>query len=96
MSGDFGNDIVTISDDDGNEHVLEHLDTIELGGTYYMAFLPTEIEEDDENYGLIILKQVENDGEEILITLEDESELNDVFTKFIERLSVDSQEDESF
>ncbi|MCL2201484.1 MAG: DUF1292 domain-containing protein [Oscillospiraceae bacterium] len=91
MSEDYGNDIVTISDDDGNEYELEHLDTIDRDGCYYMAFLPTDMEEDDENFGLIILKQVERNGEEVLVTLDDDAELSAVFNEFVERLSDEEQ-----
>jgi len=91
MSGDFGNDYVTISDDDGNEFELEHLDTIELSGNFYMAFLPADMDEDDDNFGLIILKKTEKDGEEILATIDDDNELSVVFEHFIERLSDETE-----
>ena len=91
MNTEYGNDYVTISDDEGNEFELEHLDTIELDGNFYMAFLPADIDEDDENYGLIILKKVEKDGEEILATIDDDSELSVVFERFIERLSDETE-----
>ena len=47
MSDEYGNDIITITDDEGNEFVLEHLHTLEYNGTFYMAFLPTDMDEDD-------------------------------------------------
>ena len=93
MSDGFGNDFITISDDDGNEFVLEHIDTVEEDGNYYMAFLPTDMDEDDESYGLIILKKVDKDGEEVLITLESEDELSKMFDIFAQRLSEDVDED---
>ena len=91
MSDDYGNDFVTISDDEGNEFVLEHLDTSELDGKIYMAFLPADMDENDDEYGLIILSVVELDGEEVLATLDDDEERNRVYEHFIERLS-DSDE----
>ena len=94
MSGDFGNDFVTISDQDGNEFELEHIDTIELDGQYYLAFLPADMDEDDENYGLIILKKSVSDDEETLVTPETDEELSRVFEMFAERLSDDMYDDE--
>lgn len=82
MSEDFGNDIVTISDDEGNEYVLEHLHTLEYNGSYYMAFLPTDVDEDDEEYGLVILKVIEENGEEILGSVDDQEELEKVYELF--------------
>ena len=88
MNSDYGNDFITISDDDGNDFVLEHLDTIEIDDTFYMAFLPTDITEEDEGYGLIILKVVEEDGEDILISIDDDDELlENLYETFVDRLA---------
>ena len=94
MSEDYGNDLITVTDDDGNEFVLEHLDTIEINGQFYLAFLPTDIDEDDEEYGVVILKAIEEDGEDILVELDSDEELDFVFERFTERLSDDSDEDD--
>ena len=86
MSNGFGSDYVTISDDDGNDYVLEYLDTIELDDELYMAFLPTDIDEDDEGYGFVILQVVEEDGEELLATVDDDDLLDDLYDRFMERI----------
>ena len=63
MSEEFGPNFVTVTDEDGNEFELEHLDTLEYNGQTYMAFFPAvEGTEDgavedvdlDEEYGLVI------------------------------------------
>ena len=87
MSNEFGSDFVSISDDDGNDFELEHLDTIEIDNKFYMAFLPTDIDEDSEDYGLVILQAIEEDGEEILATVDDEDLKEELYERFIERLS---------
>ena len=87
MSGEFGSDFITISDEDGNDFLLEHLDTIEVDDVYYMAFLPADIEEDDDDYGLIILKVTEEEGEDILTSVDDDDLLEDIHSCFIKRLS---------
>ncbi|MCL2409731.1 MAG: DUF1292 domain-containing protein [Oscillospiraceae bacterium] len=87
MNGEYGNNFITITDDDGNEFELEHLDTAEINGELYMAFLPADIDEDDEDYGLVILKVVYEGEEEHFITIDDETELDAAYTSFIERLS---------
>ena len=86
MSGEFGNDFITLSDEDGNEFLLEHLDTIEVDDVYYMAFLRGDIEEDDDEYGLIILKVIEEEGEDILTSIDDDDLLEDIHSRFLERL----------
>ncbi|MCL2220884.1 MAG: DUF1292 domain-containing protein [Oscillospiraceae bacterium] len=92
MSVEFGSDLITISDESGNDFVLEHVDTVEYGGTFYMAFLPTDMDEDDEDFGLIILKVVSEDEEDILVIIEDEQLLDELFEKFMERLLDDEEE----
>ena len=94
VSDEYGNDFVTISDEDGNEFELEHLGTVEQGGKIYMAFLPADLDEDDEDYGLIILSVTYKDGEEVLTTLDDDDELNEIYECFIERLSDEIDEDD--
>lgn len=90
---DFGNDLVTIVDDEGNEFVLEHIHTLEFKGVFYMAFLPTDINEDDDDYGLIILKVIEENGEEILGSVDDQDELEIVYEEFAKVLFEDEDDD---
>ena len=87
MDGEYGNNFITITDDDGNEFELEHLDTAETNGGLYMAFLPADIDEDDDEFGLVILKVIVEDNEEIFVTVDDEKELDTVYAHFVERLS---------
>ena len=86
MSGEFGSDFVTVSDDEGNDFLLEHVDTLEIDDVIYMAFLPADIDEDDNDYGLIILQVIEEGGEDILATIDDEGTLESIYDRFIERL----------
>lgn len=94
MSNDFGNNIISISDEFGNAYQLEHLCSLEQDGQYYMAFVPADISEDDERYGLILMKNEEDsDGESYLVNLEGE-ELETVYDKFMEMLFDDTDEEE--
>ena len=92
MDNEFGSDFITISDEDGNEFELEHLDTIEVDGTMYMAFAPANMDESDEDYGMSILKVVPQGEEDILVTIDDEDELEAVYTRFMEQLFDDEEE----
>lgn len=92
MSEEYGPDFITLTDDDGNEFELEHLGTLELNGTMYMSFVPADMDEDDEDFGLILLKVVEKDGEELLADIDDEQELDAVYEKFMEELFEDEEE----
>lgn len=87
----FGSDFITIEDENGNEFELEHLDTIEYNNHIYMAFLPADLNEDDADYGIVILKTVEDDGQELLATVDDEEELNNVYEHFMQVLFQDEE-----
>ena len=92
MNEEYGPNFVTLTDDEGNDVELEYVDALELDGVTYMAFFPVVEEgkeEDEEEYGLVILKQAIEDGEEILVTVDDEDELNAVYDKFMEQLMED-------
>lgn len=100
MSEEYGANFVTVTDEDGNDLELEHLDTIEFNGQVYMAFFPAETEEQHDNSnqeedesGLIILKVLQEDGEEVLSTLDSEEELEAVYEKFMEELFEDDEEE---
>ena len=78
MSDEFGPSFITLTDEDGNDIELEYVDALEHEGQTYMAFFPAvedEADEESEDYGLVILKSVTENGEELLSTLDDEAEL---------------------
>ena len=83
MSEDFGPNFITLTDEDGNEIELEYVDAIEVDGQTYMAFFPTVEDEADEakaeDFGLVILKSITENGEELLSTLDSDEELDKVY-----------------
>lgn len=94
MSEDYGPNFITLTDEDGNDIELEYVDALEWNGVTYMAFFPTVeegAEENEEEYGLIILKSEMENGEETLVTIEDEDELNTVYEKFMEQILEDEE-----
>ena len=69
MNEDFGADLITIVDDDGQEFELEVVGRMDYNGKSYALFLPADIDEmdeDDPDYGFIILKSVMEGDEELL------------------------------
>ena len=94
MSEEFGSDFITIIDDDGEEFELEVLDTMDYNGQTYTAFLPANMDEDDPDYGIIILRSViDENGDEIFESIDDDDELQDVYEHF-SVLLFDDEEDE--
>ena len=96
MSEEFGPTFVTVTDDDGQELTLEFVAALELNGTEYQAYFPTESEDEDEenpDNGLIILKVLHEDGEDLLSTCDTEEELEAAYDAFMEELFDDEEED---
>ena len=89
MNEDYNPDIITLSDDDGNEFTFEVLDAIENDEARYLALLP--VYEDpqkmlDDSGELVIVKVDEENGEEFFSDIEDDDEYEMVADAFIDRL----------
>ena len=92
IDNEFGNDILTLEDDDGVEHTFEVLDAIVNGENRYMALSPVfddPQESLDDSGELVILKVVTVDGQEFLETIEGEDEMDEIADIFMERLEED-------
>ena len=96
MSEEFGPDFLTVTDEDGNELVLEYVDTLVHNGQTYTAFFPAVEEgadEEEADYGLVILITIVEDGEELLSTLDSDEELSEIYELFSEQLFEEDEED---
>ncbi len=93
MEDQFGSDFITIVDEDGAEYELEVLSTLEYNGETYLAVVPAG-EEDVESLEVSILKSVEEDGESILCAIEDEQELESVYSLIMDELYNQEASDE--
>ena len=70
------------------------MDALEVDGVTYMAFFPVEEEgadTDSDEYGMVILKSIMVNGEEMLSTLDSEAEAEKVYELFMEQLMEDEE-----
>ena len=84
MSNEFENDYFTLTDEEGNEIDFEVIAQCERDGNTYFAMIPVEDESktaENDICEYIILKLAEEDGEEILVTVDDD-ELDDIADYF--------------
>ena len=93
MSELYGDDIITITDEDGVEYVLEVLATLEVDGSQYYALVPANTEDEEEDLEVSILKAVDEDGEEILCAIEDEDELEKVYNIMMDEIFAEDEEE---
>lgn len=91
LEGEF----YTLTDEDGNELQFEVIGSAELKGTMYYAMVPVDEEANDDGYcEYVILKsQIEEDGEEVLVTVDDDDEFDDVADYFDDMLSDEADYD---
>lgn len=98
MDKEFAPDLITLVDDENNEHSFEILDKIENeDGTYYALYPvfddPQEAVDDDGEY--YIMESIEEDGEEQLATIDDEELLDrlaEVFEAHFQKLFDNDEE----
>lgn len=79
----FGDEIFTLTDEEGNENQFEILGREEIDGEVYFALFPAGGEEDEE---YVILKLATEDGEEVLVTIDDDDEFEKVAAVFDDAL----------
>lgn len=91
MSDDFGSDYLTIEDQDGNTFELEVLGDFDYEGQTYLAALPADMEETDPDYGIILLRVEEEDGEEIFASIDDDDELDKVYEYYMQVILEDEE-----
>lgn len=88
-NNEYGVDIISLSDEEGNEYNFEILDRLETEDGDYVALLP--IYDDpkqtlDDNGELVIMKVGEENGEEYYENIDDDDEYDTVADAFIARL----------
>lgn len=95
MSEEYGDNFVTMVDENGEEFVLEMLESIDYKDKTYTAFLPADLDENDPDYGLVLLRNaVDENGDEVFDTIDDDDELNDVYEQFM-RILFDDEDEQS-
>ncbi|HEY9899456.1 MAG TPA: DUF1292 domain-containing protein [Pantanalinema sp.] len=75
-------DIVTLVDEDGNEHEFAVVDIIEVDEKEYALLLPAESESDAEDSEDVLVLRFEDDS---LVMIDDENEFNRV-VQYLEEL----------
>ncbi len=85
---DFGDNIISISDEDGNDFELLVLDQAEMNGVEYLALTECQSPEEEPNLEVIILKTItdEETGEELLSTVDSDDELAAIYQIFEDRM----------
>ncbi len=76
MTDEERDEIVVLTDEDDVEHEFTVVDVIEVEGSEYAVLLPMDQEpcEEDEEEAIILRVESDEDGEDVLVEIEDEDE----------------------
>ena len=72
----------TLTDEDGNEIEFELIGECEKNGQRYFALIPVEDDADNDVCEYVVLKLAKDGDEDILVTIDDDDELDDVADYF--------------
>ncbi len=89
---DFTPDLISLTDDEGNERDFEVLDALELDGKTYIALIPINEDGSDNEDGEYVVLRVDSDdanNEEYYSTIDDDDEFDKVVAAFNESLNGD-------
>lgn len=71
---EYTDNIVVLTDDEGNDHEFEVLQIMELDDTEYAILLPLEGQEGEGDEAIILKIGVDENGDEVLFDIEDDEE----------------------
>ncbi|MCD8099331.1 MAG: DUF1292 domain-containing protein [Oscillospiraceae bacterium] len=85
--------LIELTDEDGNAFQMEIVGRVEYEDETYVVFLPADMDENDPDYGFVILRSSEQDAMEVFDSVDDEELLEKVYAIYMEE--VFSEEDDS-
>ncbi len=86
---DYTPDLITLEDEAGVEHECEVIDAADYNGEHYLAVVPYVADPEkmlEEDAQVVIMRTVEENGEEFLDIVDDDEELAAVSEVFAARL----------
>lgn len=89
-------EIITLEDEDGNEIDFEVVDSIEVDYTEYVLLAPVDPEEGEENAAYLFRVDEDENGDQMLVPVEDDDEFERVEAALNERDEAFGDEDEDF
>ncbi|MHB1610702.1 MAG: Holliday junction resolvase RuvX [Sulfobacillus sp.] len=90
--GEEDDEIITLTDEDGNEHEFVVVDVIEVESQEYAILLPIDAEDDEEAEAVILRLEKDADGDDILVDIEAEEEWEKVAQAYEDLLEDESEE----
>lgn len=97
MEQEYERNIISITDEEGKDYELEVLATVTYNDAEYLALAPIDVDDEDGELEVSILKSVVEGDEAVLCTVTDEKELEAVYDLLMEDMfELDVDDDEEF
>lgn len=90
-NGDELSDVVELVGEKGSVLKFYHIGTIEYKDEWYAFFQPSEPLEGVDPDEIVIFKISDNGGDEVLLPIEDEALLDEVYEEFMRELAEDDE-----
>ncbi len=78
--------IINLSDDEGNDFNLEVVGEVEYNDDSFVVFLPADMDENDPDYGYVILRSVDHGDRLDFESVDSDELLEKVYAIFLESL----------
>ena len=85
---------ISLTDEEGQNYRLEVMGEVEFGADVFGIFLPADMDEDDPDYGFVILQVIEKNGEIEYASVDDEETLQKVYAIYMEEVFADDEEED--
>ena len=97
MNEEFGGDLITVTDEEGNDVQFEHVVTVTHKNKEYVCLIPIEgidYGDDEDENALIFLEIIpgKNGKDDVYAGVEDENLLNDLYAKYLEAVEFEDDE----
>ncbi len=85
---------ITLVDEEGKEHRFNLINILEMEGLKYAVMVPEQQASENEEEAFIFRLETDEDGEEVLVDIEDDEEFNRV-CELLDELEDEDEEEES-
>ncbi len=85
--------LIELTDEEGNTFQMEIVGRVEYEDETYVVFLPADMDENDPDYGFVILRSSEQDAMEVFDSVDDEELLEKVYAIYMEEVFSEEADD---
>ena len=87
--------VITLVDEEGNEHRFDLLNIVELDEVRYAVMIPegTELENVEDEEAVIFRIETDDEGEEVLVDIEDDEEFERVCDYLDQMMEAEEDDD---